>query len=106
MAGMGFLIGLVVLLVVGGFLLMAFGGLAAFGMAAKDTARVAELEKDPGATLDRLFDGSPQVVYAPKERSGGLTTETLVKGAGERGYRFVSETGEMAVRKVVFEKVG
>lgn len=101
---MGLLIGLVVLVVVGGVLLMAAGGLTAFGMAAKDTARVAELEKDPAATLDRLFDGSPQVVYAPKDRSGGLSTATLVKGANERGYRLVSETGRMAVRTVVFEK--
>lgn len=105
MPDMGFLIVLVVLFVVGVVVVMGVSGWAALGLAARDETKVKELEANPGPVLDELFDGSPQVVYAPKHSSGGLTTATLVKGAGERGYRMVSETGRMATRTVVFEKV-
>jgi len=102
---MDFLVLVLVVGVVGFFVMLGLSGFAAFGMAAKDDAKVKRLEADPDATLEALFDGSPQVTYAPHDRSGGLTLPTLVKGAGERGYRMVQENGRMATRTVVFEKV-
>lgn len=96
---------LFVVLVVGG-LVVLFGaaGWATLGMAATDDKRARQLEADPAAALEALFDGSPQVVYAPQTRHG-LSTATLVRAAGERGYRMVSEQGVMATRQVVFERV-
>lgn len=95
---------LFVVLAVGG-LVVLFGaaGWGALGMAAVDDKRAEALEADPSATLDGLFDGSPQVVYAPGTRHG-LSTSTLVKAANERGYRLLSEQGQMATRQVVFER--
>lgn len=89
---------------VGFLVLMGIGGFAAIGMTVKDADKVKKMEAAPGPILDALFDGSPQVVYAPHDRSGGLTMMTLVKGAGEHGYKMVVENGNMATRTVVFEK--
>jgi hypothetical protein len=71
----------------------------------KDQAKINALEHYAGPILDRLFDGSGQVIYAPKDRCGGLTTPTLVKAAYVRGYKMTSETGTMAIRQVVFDKL-
>jgi hypothetical protein len=97
--------GLLLLLMVVGFLvLMGVGGWVAIFWSASDAAKVKKMEAAPGETLDALFDGSPQVVYAPHVNSGGLTLPTLVRGAGEHGYRMVQESGRMVNRTVVFEK--
>jgi hypothetical protein len=94
----------VVLLVLGGLI---FAGWAGFGLFMVDERRVEQLEADAKPILDQVFGGgTDQVVYAPHDRSGGLSTETLVRGANERGYRMVSETGQMATRTVTFERAG
>jgi hypothetical protein len=45
--------------------------------------------------LDQAFNGAPQVGW--KIRGGGIYTEDLVQAAIARGYRFVAETGGVAV---------
>lgn len=98
---MGFLIAVVVMAI--GF--MALAGLIGLVSFTKDAEKIKKMEADPDAALAALFDGSDQVVYAPRDSSGGLTTTTLVKGASECGYRLVQESGQMGTRTVVFEKV-
>jgi len=95
---------LVIVFVVCFFMFMGLAGLIAIGMASGDAKRLKEMEANPGPILDGLFDGAPQVVYAPNDSSGGLTTATLLTGASAHGYRMVQETGQMGTRSLVFEK--
>ena len=93
-----------VLLVFGALLALGVAGAYAVASFMRGSARQARLEADPSAVVSELFDGSPQVVYAPHDTSGGLSTATLVRHASRSGYRLVSETGVMATRTLVFEK--
>ncbi len=97
---MAFLIVVVILGVIGMF---CAAGWYAIGSSISDGRKVREL--DPAAICAQLFDGSPQVVYAPRARHGGLPLPALIQGANAYGYRLVSESGQMATRTVVFAKV-
>ena len=55
--------------------------------------------------MDDLFDGSPQVIYKDALQSG-LPLDTLIAGAGARGYRLsqtVQDSGYM--KSHIFERV-
>ena len=98
---MGALIGLVLI----GIILLGLAGWLAFGWWYRDAKRLEEHVAHADEELADLFDGSPQVVYRAPDTSGGLPMENLVAGANQHGYRLVSETGQMAARRVVFERV-
>jgi hypothetical protein len=56
-------------------------------------------------TLDIIFNGRPFAYYQAPDASGGLSLETLVRGAEERGYRLVYETRPRPFRMVRFERI-
>jgi hypothetical protein len=99
---MGVLVAFLVIAVIAVVLVGAFGG---FAVAARSESKQKIHEANAEKILNALFDGSPSVVYAAPDISGGLKIETLVRGANENGYRLVSETGQMASRRVVFERI-
>jgi hypothetical protein len=47
----------------------------------------------------------PFAYYQASDASGGLSLETLVRGAEERGYRLVYETRPRPFRMVKFERI-
>ena len=98
---MGIIIGLVLI----ALLAFAAVGWVAFGWWYKDAKRLEEHVAHADEDLAKLFDGSPQVVYRAPDTSGGLPMEHLIAGANRHGYRLVSETGQLAARRVVFERV-
>jgi hypothetical protein len=55
--------------------------------------------------LDIIFNGRPFAYYQAPDASGGLSLETLVRGAEERGYRLVYETRPRPFRMVKFERI-
>jgi hypothetical protein len=99
--GMG---NLVLVAVIGFVAFIVFCCFATIAGLSRDEGKIKKLEANPGPTFATLFDGSPQVVYAPHDSSGGMTMATLLKGAGEHGYRMVQESGLKGTRSVVFEK--
>jgi hypothetical protein len=62
--------------------------------------------RGPRRTDPRHHFQRPAVAYyqAP-DASGGLSLETLVRGAEERGYRLVYETRPRPFRMVRFERI-
>lgn len=52
---------------------------------------------------EQLFDGTPSVTYVNPTGYAGVSTEELVSLASDRGYRLVTEIGQHAKRRVVFE---
>jgi hypothetical protein len=93
-----------VVLVIGCIAVMGLTGFAGLALFTRDQREIKKLEANPEPVLKALFDGADQVVYAPHDSSGGLTMATLLRGAGEHGYRMVAGTGQSGTRSVVFER--
>lgn len=87
---MGAVIVLVLVLVAGVGVLI---GVAVFGLERKDKGyareRAALIER-ADEVLDGLFDGRPVVTFTATKAT--LPRDTLIEGAGQRGYTLASET--------------
>ena len=100
------LVALLLLLALGFLALLGFGGLWALGSHARDGGRRAAHDERAAETLNELLADAPlQAVYKAPDTSGGISSDVLVREANARGYKVVSEQGQMAARRVVLERV-
>lgn len=93
------LIALVVLglLVVGGFVAIVFIGL---GKVEHDQRKA---ERNAEASLDALFDGTPDVTFIGHMRT--MKFQTVVLGAKKRGYKLAHQAGDPGgAFTLIFEK--
>lgn len=79
------------------------GAWLGFGLFVSDEKQRKRDEANADEILDRIFDGSPTVVHAPKDSKIGY--DVLVKGAAERGYKLSHSEGPEIARTHVFDKI-
>jgi len=87
---MGTLIVFVVVLVAAFGVIMGCALLNLEGRDKRDAATRAGLTTQADSVLDGLFDGRPVVTFTASKAT--LARETLIEGAGMRGYALTSET--------------
>lgn len=102
---MGFLIGLVVVVIFGGVIVYAVAGLAGGGLFFWLERSRAKAEENAPAILDEAFDGSQDVVFKVNMETPSF--ETVVLGAKKRGYRLASQTNDTesgVAKTLIFER--
>lgn len=102
---MEFLIILIVILVIGGFLaIFILPGLIAGGLLVGEKGGREKRRGRLPAKLDETFDGRMNVVY-PVTMWEDALQEDIITGAQERGYRLASTIpGGKGPDKLIFEK--
>lgn len=104
---MGLLIALVVVVLVGGVLLYAVGGVAAIWLFTHGEKTRAKAEARAPEILDVAFDGRDDVVFKVNLESPSF--ETVVLGAKKRGYALTSQTADTddgVAKTLIFERLG
>lgn len=89
---MEFLIGLVVLGILGFFVLSIAGGAVGLGLAVAEPGKREKAEEGKGETLRKLFgDDAPDVVTYGTQPFNALRPPVVIAGAVERGYQLVHD---------------
>ena len=103
---MEFIIGLVIILVLGALLLPILGAWLGFGLFLSTEKKSKQLATELPARMDALFDGRPVVTHTLTMAEEPLQGK-IIEGAGERGYRLTNTTqsGRGPVT-LIFEKAG
>jgi len=94
---------LIALLVLGVVLVAGFG-IFGFVLLFKVESDQKKVEKNAEASLDALFDGTPDVTFSGHMRS--MKFQTVVLGGKARGYKLAHQSGDSGgAFTLLFEKL-
>lgn len=80
----------------------ASGVIGALWLLGKAERAQKRAEAGAASLLDQTFDGRPQATYTVT--MWGLTLDTVLAGASERGYKLAHQSGDSTATTLVFEK--